>query len=160
MKSSNTSRPCRFQLSRSQSYILQANNADLCSHGLFSFLSFFLFFSFFFVRRRGELFSFFFGSLYFDSKEYSVRSWSVDRRIAYWQPLYHTAKDSFSMTGRLKISYSPLSDLNPLVGNSAKSLLIVRGNGSRGVVMLSDGRLGDEREWWLGCNWKKNRDIL
>lgn len=47
MKSSNTSRPCRFQLSRSQSYILQANNADLCSHGLFSFLSFFLFFFFF-----------------------------------------------------------------------------------------------------------------
>lgn len=117
------------------------------SMGLFLF-SFFLsfFFLFFFVRRRGELFSFFFGSLYFDSKEYSVRSWSVDRRIAYWQPLYHTAKDSFSMTGRLKISYSPLSDLNPLVGNSAKSLLIVRGNGSRGVVMLSDGRLGDERE--------------
>lgn len=120
-------------------------------HGIpwvcFFFLSFFLFFFlFFFVRRRGELFSFFFGSLYFDSKEYSVRSWSVDRRIAYWQPLYHTAKDSFSMTGRLKISYSPLSDLNPLVGNSAKSLLIVRGNGSRGVVMLSDGRLGDERE--------------
>lgn len=48
MKSSNTSRPCRFQHSRSQSYILQANSADLCSHGLFSFLPFFLFFLFFF----------------------------------------------------------------------------------------------------------------
>ena len=59
MKSSNTSRPCRFQLSRSQSYILQANNADLCSHGLFSFLSFFLFFFFF------SFLSFFFFFFYF-----------------------------------------------------------------------------------------------
>lgn len=41
MKTSSTSRPCRFQLSRSQSYILQANSADLCSHGLFFFFFFF-----------------------------------------------------------------------------------------------------------------------
>lgn len=65
-------------------------------------------FCFAFFGKSEELFSFFFGSPYFiiDSKEYLLRTRSVHRRIAYWQPLRALQRMGYNRnTGRYLICH-------------------------------------------------------